>query len=172
MPRAQRVFAGIHVVLDGGPKAEKDRDEQRASGISPEQDEVDNVLDGIEPMVERAEKKQEQLNDAKMKKHEEERGKAIEMRRRNLETFAETKTRNGENTPKKRNPSTGSDTFKYLKERVEIDNDFRRQEIEWRKEKEAKEVKMQEQRLEIEKAELAQSVKKKLKKSQEEKKCY
>eukprot|EP00794_Sanderia_malayensis_P000845 gene845-140_t len=136
MPRANAFFAGIHVVLDGGPKAgnkkakrtvlfepwkhrkgtpervevlgkdcrsqEKDRDEQRASGISPEQDEVDNVLDGIEPMVERAEKKQEQLNDAKMKKHEEERGKAIEMRRRNLETFAETKTRNGENTPKKR----------------------------------------------------------------------
>ena len=146
----------------------KDRDEERASGISPEQDEVDNALDNIVPIVEEAEKEQEQLNDAKLKKHEEEQGKAIEMRRRSLETFAETKTRNGEEPPKKRNRSTGSDTFKYLKEKAEMDNDFKKQEIEWRKEKEAKELKMQEQKLEIEKAELAQRAKETEEKSRRE----
>ena len=53
---------------------------------------MDDALDSIVPIVEEAEKEQEQLNDAKLKKHEEEQGKAIEMRGRSLETFAETKT--------------------------------------------------------------------------------
>eukprot|EP00794_Sanderia_malayensis_P002275 gene2275-2615_t len=61
----------------------EDRDEQRASGMSPGQDEVDSALDNIVPMVEEAEKKQDQPNDGKMKKHKEEQGKAIQMRRRN-----------------------------------------------------------------------------------------
>ena len=48
----------------------KDRDEERESVISPEQDEVDNALDNIVPIVEQAEIEQEQINDAKLKKHE------------------------------------------------------------------------------------------------------
>ena len=49
-----------------------------------------------------------------------------------------------------------------------MDNDFKKQEIEWRKEKEAKELKMQEQKLEIEKAELAQRAKETEEKSRRE----
>ena len=146
----------------------KARDEQRASGIFPEQDEEDNALDDIVTMVEEAESEQDLQNEARQRKVDDEQGKAVEMRKRSLEMFAESRNRNGDAPPKKRNRSTGSETLHYLQEKLQLDNDFKKEEIKWRKEKEGKELQLQEQKLEIEKAVLVQQAKESNEKSKRE----
>ena len=85
----------------------KARDEQRASSISPEQDEVDNALDDIVTMIEEGKSEQDLQNEARQRKVDDQQGKAVEMRNRSLETFAESRNRNGDAPPKKPNRSTG-----------------------------------------------------------------
>ena len=69
---------------------------------------MDNALDDIVTMVEEAESEQDLQNEVRQRKVDDEQGKAVEMRQRSLETFAESRNRNGDAPPKKRNRSTGS----------------------------------------------------------------
>ena len=120
---------------------------------------MDNALDDIVTMVEEAESEQDLQNEVRQRNVDDEQGKAVEMRKRSLETLAESRNRNGDAPPKKRNRSTGSETLHYLEEKLQLDSDFIKEEIKWRKEKEGKELQLQEQKLEIEKAVLVQQAK-------------
>ena len=88
---------------------------------------MDNALDDKVTMVEEAESKQDQQNEARQRKVDDGQGKAVEMRKRSLETFAESRNRNGDAPAMKRNRSTGSETLHYLQEKLQLDNDFKKE---------------------------------------------
>ncbi|XP_078347999.1 uncharacterized protein LOC144633091 [Oculina patagonica] len=132
--------------------------EERASGITPEETEVDRAMAEIIQLFEEYDRENEKLSEEKKKKAEEDVAKAEEMRRESLETFKETKKRKeseqSEIPPKKRRAS-GSDTMSYLKEmgeaegkRREEEMDMRRQEMEEQSELQREEMKLRKQEME------------------------
>ena len=107
----------------------KRRYEERATGISPEESEIDKALEEILAKMAEAEGEYDIKTQDKKDKMEKEKGAAEEMRRRSLETFAETKKRSNnesdveDNEPsgkKKRVRSTGSETLIYLQENAQM----------------------------------------------------
>ena len=127
----------------------KRRQEEKASGIAPEHDEADDALDNIVDLLEQFEKEHQIETDKEKRKTEEEQGKAVEMRQRSLETFSETKKRNDDEPKSKRPRSTGSDTMKYLQERVNKDYLVRQEELKLRKEEQGKELSLKEKELNL-----------------------
>ena len=101
-------------------------DEEKATGISPEDSEIDEAMEDIIAQFEEADLLNEQLTTEKKQKEEAEVEKTVEMRRCSMETFKETKKRNGDaenNEPstKKKKRTSGSDIMRYLREKGEID---------------------------------------------------
>ena len=82
-------------------------EEEKASGISPEEKEVDVAIGDISERFEESRKQQKEENEKKKKDQDNEIAKAEEMRKKSLETSSGTKKRNdlvGDKTPpKKRN---------------------------------------------------------------------
>ena len=79
--------------------------EERSSGISPEESEVDRAMEDIIQLFEEHDRENKKFSDKKKKNAEEGVAKAEEMRRQSLETFKETKKRkesDDESPPKKR----------------------------------------------------------------------
>ena len=112
------------------------REEDRQSGINPEETEVDFALADI---IERFEEAQKiDASEKQKKKTEQDAAKAEDVRRKSLETFGETmKRKSNENdekqcTSKRRN--TGSETLKFLQEKTESEMAIRQQQIELRRE--------------------------------------
>ena len=99
-------------------------EENRASGISLEETELDQAMEEIIQLFEEHDRDNEKLSDEKKKKAE-------EMRRQSLETYMETKKRKGnDEPPKKKKRASGSDTMNYLKERNEAEINMRAEELE------------------------------------------
>lgn len=113
-------------------------DEEKATGISPEDSEIDAAMEDTIAQFEEADLLNEQLTTEKKQKEEAEVEKAVEMRRCSMETFKETKKRNGDaenNEPstKKKKRTSGSDIMRYLREKGEIDIKMKADEVELRK---------------------------------------
>ena len=112
---------------------EKEKEEQKASGISPEQDELDVLLEEI---CER-EKVAEESRSDESKKKEMEKVTAEDIRKVALERVGQTmKRKEGmeDHTSKlKRKRRSGSDAIEFLKEKSEREMTIREQEVELNK---------------------------------------
>ena len=113
----------------------KNREEERASGISPVVTEIDKLLDelielfGTENLLYKVAAKD------KADKATLDAEKGIEMRRMSLERMEESAKRKSNKNGKgneKRSRRTAGDTFEYLKEKLKIDAEWRRKEHEIR----------------------------------------
>ena len=150
----------------------KVREEERASGISPEESEFDRALQDIISRMEEADTEAARLSDEKKKTAEVELGKAEEMRKVSLETFKETQKRNeaagdSDSEPskkKKKKRASGSDTMSFLRGRADVDNQLKTKELELKKlqfekdnELKAKELRIrrQEQQVQMQQAQQA-----------------
>ena len=133
--------------------------EDRASGITPEETEVDWAMEEIIQLFEEYDRENEKLSEEKKKKAEEDVAKAEEMRRESLETFKETKKRKeseseqSEIPPKKRRAS-GSDTMNYLKEMGEAEGKRRVEEMAMRRQEMEKQSELQREEMELRKKEM------------------
>ena len=100
---------------------EKIKDEEKASGISPEVTELDKLLKEIAEKESLAEPSRKR--DSTMKKNEEECKVADDLWKTTMESMAETKKRSmeseGEDTNVKQKRRSGSDAIEYLRERAE-----------------------------------------------------
>ena len=109
----QRAVQDRYSILEKVFKSKRN-EEGKASGISPEEKEVDVATGDILERFKKSRKQQKEKNEKKRKDQDNE--IAEEMRKKSLETFSETKKRNDlvgdENAAKKRD--TGSETFKLI----------------------------------------------------------
>lgn len=104
--------------------------EEKASGISPDETELDKAMGDILERFSQADAEHEKTYNEKINKIEEDNMKADEMRKRSLETFAETMERGEKNPSKtKKRKSTGADVLEYLREKGGKDKEFRRAEL-------------------------------------------
>ena len=111
----------------------KMRDELNASGISPEQTEIDQLLEEIVEKEAAQEAEKENIDNENNRRMEFERMAADDMRRKAMETQAQTQKRKAEEsnkTPKKKRRNNGSDAIAYLQEKTEIEMKFRKEEME------------------------------------------
>ena len=111
-------------------RRKKVREEDRASGIAPEEDkELDQLLDETIELFDESDK----ITDQTKQKQEEEAKKAEEMPKRSLETFKDSAKRNADEQqgarPKKGRAS-GASTLAYLKDRAEVEATLKRDELE------------------------------------------
>ena len=127
--------------------------EERASGICPEESEVDQAMEEIIQLFEDHDRENEKLSDEKKKKAEEDVTKAEEMRRQSLQTFKETQRRKESETPPKKKRASGSDTMNYLKEISEAESKRRAEELELRRKEMEKQSELQREELKMRKQE-------------------
>ena len=113
---------------------EKEREETRASGISPEPDELDVLLEEITEREKAAEENREDVN----RKKENDKVTAEEMRKQAMERMSQTKKRknqedNGGDMRDRRKRRSGNDAVEFLKEKCEREMALREKEIEMKK---------------------------------------
>jgi hypothetical protein len=130
---------------------DKMRAEENASGIAPP--DLTPVEEALEDIIERElemEIIQSQEDDEKGKKLEKDKTTAEEMRLQSLETFAETKKRKAENSEEddesskaRKTRRSGSDTLLYLKEKAEMDMEFKKEELQLKKKEQEKQFEEQ-----------------------------
>ena len=130
---------------------DKMRAEENASGMAPP--DLTPVEEALEDIVERElemEIIQSQEDDEKGKKLEKDKKTAEEMRLQSLETFAETKKRKAENSEEddesskaRKTRRSGSDTLLYLKEKAEMDMEFKKEELQLKKKEQEKQFEEQ-----------------------------
>ena len=124
----------------------KNREEERASGISPEIQEIDTLLEEMCEKEEEAKNKPSTGN--KKQSLRKEKATAEEMQFKAMETMGETQKRvektNGVVPGKKSTKSTG-DAIGYLQKKVEEEMALKREEIEIRKQEEARGSRISEQ---------------------------
>ena len=114
----------------------KNREEERASGITPDEpNEIQIMIDELIGLFESAAIDQKAADKEKTDKAAADIAKARDMRQQSLETFGETRKRKnlgeGEGSGK-RARNSGRDTLTFLQEKLKIDAEFRRQEMELR----------------------------------------
>ena len=119
------------VLVDAFKK--KEREEKNASGISPEESEVVQALADIVERFEQSDDDYKKQSEEKKNKAAADTAKATEMRKRSLETFAETNVR-ADKEPTKKQRNCGSETINYLKEKAETEMHLRREELELKRE--------------------------------------
>ena len=126
---------------------EKIKNEEKASGISPEVTELDSLLEEIIEKESLAESSRE--SDSAIKKNEEERKIAEDLRNTAMESMGETKKRSVESeegdTSVKRKRRSGSDAVEYLRERAEKEIKIREEELVLKKQKQDQEASKQSQ---------------------------
>ncbi|XP_028395802.1 UPF0746 protein DDB_G0281095-like [Dendronephthya gigantea] len=111
----------------------KMRDELNASGISPEQTEIDILLEEIVEREAAQVAEKENIDNENNRRMEAEKVAADDIRRKAMETLAQTNKRKAEEsneTPKKKRRSSGSETIAYLQEKTEIEMELRKEEME------------------------------------------
>ena len=102
----------------------KGQEEERASGISPEESQLNSALEAIINHFKEADVENDRISGEKKTKQEAEVSKVEEMRKMSLETFKEKQKRNEsgeEQTPQKKKRSRGSDAIGFLKEKTEME---------------------------------------------------
>ena len=113
------------------------KEQLAASGISTENNSLDDAVEEIIEKMQEAEKTYEQENVIQDEKKDQEVANAQEMRERALESFAETKKRNKDSKhsqkEKKKTRSSVSETLVYLREKAEKDQHFKTDELDVQK---------------------------------------
>ena len=113
----------------------KIKEEERASGISPEMSEIDNLLVQIIERFEESDRESEDKGEQGKRSKTEDRKKAEEMRKLSMEKLGEALKRKGEEdggaTPRKM--ASGSETIVYPREKAGRDFDSRKEELETRR---------------------------------------
>ena len=112
----------------------RQREEERATGISPEISEVDECLEDIIERFKERDENQRKGNEEKKERATEDALKAAEMRKRSLETFTESQNRNKEEITPKRTRNNGNDTMSYLTAKYESEFNLRKEELALRRE--------------------------------------
>ena len=129
----QRSVRDRYAVLEKKHK-KKIRDENLASGISCQENEVDLGMDEIITLFHDADMEHERASKEKKRKLEEEASQAAEMRQQSLESFGETRKRSeftdSEVKTAKRKRSSGSDMVLYLREKSEREAELKKKELE------------------------------------------
>jgi len=123
--------------------------EQKASGISPEMSELDVLMEELTGLEDLSEEEKVNENGEKNRKAEQDRAKALDMRKKAMEKLSETTSRKlqpEENQrPKKKARRSASDTKEYLKERNEAEIALRREELELKKNEQGEKSKKDEE---------------------------
>jgi len=110
---------------------DKENEEIRASGISPEQDELDVLLEEITEREKDAKESKENVDEKEAK----DKATADEMRKKAMERMGQTKKRKSQEEDEggikeRRKRRTGSDAVEFLKEKCEKEMALREMEIE------------------------------------------
>lgn len=131
--RSQRAVRERFSLLQAKQK-EKESEEIRASEISPEQDELDVLLEEITEREKAAEENKEDVN----RKKENDKATAEEMRKQAMERMGQTKERKNQednegDIKEKRKRRNGNDAVEFLKEKCEREMTLREKEIEMKK---------------------------------------
>ena len=128
----------------------QNREEERASGIAPDElIEADTILDELISLFETAANDFRAIDRDKVEKVAAESAKAKEMRQQSLETLGETRKRmSGEEAVGygKKARNTGKDTISWLRERMVVETEFRKREIELKEQELAENIKARELR--------------------------
>ena len=115
----------------------KERHEHAASGIAPDISELDILLEEVTLHIKEVELEFIKQDSENKENKEQESRKAEDMRNQAMESLAETKKRKtGEGRSPascKKKRSSGSDTMQFLREKMENDNNLKKQELELRK---------------------------------------
>ena len=116
----------------------KMRDELNASGLSPEEREIDKLLEEIVGKEMALEAENENIDNENNRRMQAEKVAADDMRRKAMETKAQTQKRKAEEsnkTPKKKRRSNGNETIAYndLQEKTEIEMKVRKEKMELKK---------------------------------------
>ena len=113
----------------------KIKDEEKASGISPEPTEVDDAMCDILKRFEEAEEDHQKEQEEKNRKETENVQQAQDMRRTSMERLGETSKRNEERKQKdkKRKRSDGTETLSFIKEKAMRDGEYKEKDLELRK---------------------------------------
>ena len=123
------------------------RDEEKASGISPEPTELDEAVEEIMELEEAAEVEQQASDGAKKEKEETDRQKAENMRKKAMEKLGETQKRSaeeGEQTGQRKKRRNGSETLLFLREKADRERVFKEEELAFRQRQQELEVKKHE----------------------------
>lgn len=114
----------------------KVREELNASGISPEQSELDVMLEEIVEREDLAEAEKENEDHFERRKAEADRMAADDVRRQAMETLSETQKRKageGEECMNKKRRRSGDDAVAYLRQKAEMEMEIRKEEMEVKK---------------------------------------
>ena len=110
----------------------RQNEEIKASGIAPpEETELEHALEDIIERFQEADTNYRKELEDKKTKNEVDTRKAVEMRKRSLETFSESMDRSEDS--KKRPRSTGNETLQYLRERSEQEMKIKEDELKLKK---------------------------------------
>ena len=158
----QRSLRDRYLLLERKHK-KKVFDEENASGISPEDTEIEQLMNEIVDLFEES----DQFEKDKKKKLEEEAADIEEMRKASLESFRETKERKRQRSPsKKKTRTSGASAISFIREKVAIEGEqkkselqLKREEMEWKKEEKKMEMVLKEKEIEMRKEEHKERVK-------------
>ena len=112
------------------------KDEQKASGIDTEMSETENAIEELLEKEEAAESMDVDGRKRQSEQKERDKENAEDMRRQAMERMGQTQKRKsdlGENENNKKKRSSGSDTLLYLRERNELLQETRKEELALRK---------------------------------------
>ncbi|XP_014674816.1 PREDICTED: inner centromere protein A-like [Priapulus caudatus] len=114
-----------------------DNKEKAASGISPEETEIEKEIRQLIEQLQEMELDGDNIPTQKRDEEEKKKMDGIEMQNVMLERFSETKMRqNGEGTPQRKRRNNGSETFSILEKKIKMDQEFRKDETMRRREEE------------------------------------
>ena len=108
--------------------------EVKASGISPNARELDTLLEELTELEDLSEQ-EKQEGEEKVKKIEEDKVKAQDVRKQAMEKLSETKKRkpkDEDDMAKKKSRKSPSDTIAYLREKSENEVEIRKQELDFK----------------------------------------
>ena len=112
----------------------KDNEERQASGISPDESELDEALYTIIELMDDAEQQFDKENHEKQQKIENDQKQAEELRVKAMETFGESRKRSeGGEAKSRKKRNTGGETLQYLQRKSEQEYELRKAELEIKK---------------------------------------
>ena len=137
----------------------KIREEERASGIStPELTEVEQALEDLIVREDEADRDQQETA-AQKRKVKEDKKDAEEVRKRAMERLGDRMKRSEIEGKGKKRRSSGNNTLEYLKERNEMLDEFKKEELELKKQELQQEAKKNEAMMKLMSQQLAQQQK-------------
>lgn len=133
-----------------GKLRDKLKAEERETGTNPENSEMEDALEELLEQEEEAEKVQKEDSDVKKSKDDADRSKAEKMRKRAMQSLGESSKKDDDDDEddeclalkKKKRRSNGSDTLMFLREKSEVMQEIKKEELDMKK----KEMELQEKK--------------------------